>query len=443
MTLKPTNTSAKPLYSAHSSALIGGAISTVCYIYMAVNSQSYGDLGLHPFLLCSLLCGLISILVWWHHSSKGEQVNIWTLLGFAVLFRAIGIFTFPILEDDFYRYLWDARMTMESGSPYGKPPSSYFDTELDDKFELVLGAINYPDISTVYGPMGQWCFALAYLISPGEVWPLQLIFGGADIVLIFLLLKLAKPTTVLLYAWSPLIIKEFAITAHPDVLGALFLLAALMSTQRRHYVWGGIFLAFSAGVKVFALLLLPFLIAKHWRAWCSFLVVATLIALPFGLREAWIPAGLAAMGADWLFNAPLYALLSNFFSIMTTKTILLVSLALFCSIYLLSTSLRSTANEAREMKFRADLLFAGLFLCMPAFNPWYLVWLLPFSVLTPRPWAWVASLSLLLSYACGINLPQAGLEPYQHPTWVLVIEFGLIALAILIPTILGSKKRFI
>lgn len=443
MTLKPMNTSANPFFSARNGALIGGAISTVCYLYMAVNSQSYGDLGLYPFLFCSLLCGLISILVWWHHTSKGEQINIWTLLSFALLFRAIGVFTFPILEDDFYRYLWDARMTIESGSPYGKPPSSYFDTELGDKFELILGAVNYPDISTVYGPIGQWFFALAYLISPGEVWPLQLLFGGADIVVIFLLLKLAKPTTVLLYAWSPLIIKEFAITAHPDVLGALFLLAALMSTQRRHYVWAGIFLAFAAGVKVFALILLPFLIGKHWRAWCSFLVVAILIALPFGLREAWIPAGLAAMGSDWLFNAPLYALLSNFFSIITIKAILLVSLALICGIYLISTTLRSHEEKKLAIKFRADLLFAGLFLCMPAFNPWYLVWLLPFSVITPRPWAWVASLSLLLSYACGINLPQSGLESYQHPNWVLVIEFGLIALAVLVPIIVGTKKRII
>jgi len=422
----------KPLHSA----LVGGALSTLCYAYLALNSQAYGDLDLGPFLFASISCALISFFVWWHHWVNDQSLNLSTLLGFAILFRVIGFFTFPIFEDDFYRYLWDARMTFERGSPYGISPASYFGTDLSERFDVILGSINYPEVSTVYGPVCQWVFALAYLIAPGEIWPLQLIFGLADLAIVLLLLKLAKPATILLYAWSPLIIKEFVITAHPDVLGALCLLTALLQYQRRRYLWVGVLLALAAGVKVFAVLLLPFLLGFQWRGWCSFITTALLISLPFGPLQAWAPEGLRAMGSDWLFNAPVYALLSNWISITMIKWLLLGALTCGCGVYLLHTLYRWPVKLVR-----VDLLFAALFVCLPALNPWYLVWLLPFAVIAPSPWAWAASLSLLLSYASGINLIQTELEPYQHPSWVLVTEFGIIALAACAPPLARHLKR--
>lgn len=424
----------KPLHSA----LIGGTLCTLCYAYLAVNSQAYGDLGLIPLLLCSFVCALISFFVWWRHWRDGEQVNLLALLGFALLFRLFGMFTFPILEDDFYRYLWDARITFENGSPYGISPATYFDADLSERFELILGSINYPEVPTVYGPVCQWVFALAYLIAPGEVWPLQCIFNLADAMLILVLLKLAKPTHVLLYAWSPLIIKEFAITAHPDVLGALCLMIAVLNYHRSRYLWVGVFVALATGVKVFAIMLLPFLLGFQWRGWLGFLITATLIALPFGLLDAWVPEGLHAMGSDWLFNAPLYAILANWLDIVTIKGLLLGALACGCGAYLLYALTHWPLKTPR-----ADLLFAALFLCLPALNPWYLVWLLPFAVITPSLWAWAASLCVLLSYVSGLNLPASELDSYQHPNWVLVVEFGAILIAAISSFFMRRSKHWL
>lgn len=357
------------------------------------------------------------------------------MLGFALLFRVIGVFTFPILEDDMYRYLWDGYMTVESGSPYSVPPIDFFDADnLSDRLEHILGLINYPGVATIYGPVCQWVFALGYLIAPGEIWPLQLIFTLADLLLILTLLRLAKPTTVLLYAWSPLIIKEFSITAHPDVLGALFLILAVVLYQHRRFFGVGCLIALAAGVKVFAVILLPFLLGFKWRGWLAFLVTGALIALPFGIEQAWLPAGLRAMGSSWLFNAPLYELLANWFSVNTVKALLLAIFALGSGIYALKTIFNPTLFNDQIQHSpnhipRGDLLFAGLFLTIPALNAWYLVWLLPFAVIRPSLWAWVASVSILLSYASGINLPHTELEPYEHSKWVLAVEFGIILLA--------------
>jgi len=425
--------------AASNFTLVAGSLSVFAYVYLALSSQKYGDANLVQLLSVSLFCATLSIAVWARHNYTEMEVSIPLMLGFALLFRLIGLTAFPILEDDIYRYLWDGRMTVELGSPYSAAPSKFFEADFSERFEHILGLINYPDIATIYGPVCQWVFALSYLISPGAIWPLQLMFGLADMALILVLLQLTKmglatPNAVLLYAWCPLIIKEFAFTAHPDVLGALFLVLAYLCFRKRLFVWVGIFMACATGVKVFALIMLPFLLGLSWRGWVAFAVTAMLLALPFSaggtnMVDAWLPDGLRAMGGHWLFNAPLYEILTPMLSIQTVKLVLLTMLALGCLVYLLRT-----LRQWPQSHIRGDFLFGALFICAPALNPWYLVWLLPFATIRPSLWAWTASISLLFSYASGINLANSGLglglQSYQIPDWVLLVEFGLIAIAL-------------
>ncbi|MCE2392333.1 MAG: hypothetical protein J4G09_12765 [Proteobacteria bacterium] len=56
---------------------------------------------------------------------------------------------------------------------------------------------------------------------------------GFDLLLIRLLLPLARPAFVLLYAWCPLAIKGIAFTAHPDGLGVCLLMAAVLLRRDR------------------------------------------------------------------------------------------------------------------------------------------------------------------------------------------------------------------
>lgn len=413
----------------HAITLVAGCLSALAYGYLAINSQHYGDANLTQLLGVSFLCAALSFCVWAHSHYAKVRLSAPLVVGFAMLFRMIGLSAFPILEDDIYRYLWDAHMSFELGTPYSITPADFFDVDLSERFETILGLINYPDIATVYGPVTQMAFALAYLISPGEVWPLQLIFALADIGIILILLKLAKPKFVLLYAWCPLIIKEFAFTAHPDVLGAFFLVLAYLQYQHRQFLWVGVLLAFATGVKVFAIIALPFLLALHWRGCLAFVVTALLIALPFlsnevSILDIWLPEGLRAMSSDWLFNAPLYALFLPLAPVSAIKAALLACLALVCGLYLINALRNWPLNQPR-----LDLLFLGLLICLPALNPWYLVWLLPFTVLQPSLWAWTASVSLLLAYASGINLNVGHIESYEIPNWILIIEFASIAIA--------------
>jgi hypothetical protein len=425
----------KPSFKTHSLLLLYGAISTCAYVYLSFNSQYYADATLIQLWVVSSLCAAISITAW-HHCFKSEQVQclnspIFLIIGFAIIFRIIGISSFPILEDDFYRYLWDGRMTIETGSPYGIIPSTFFTNDtLSFQFEKIIGLINHPNVATIYGPVNQYIFALGYFIAPGEIWPLQLIFSLADIGIIIILTRLVKPSFVLLYAWSPLIIKEFAFTAHPDVLGAFFILLAFYIYRQKSWFWIGVFLAFATGVKIFALIAAPLLLRLNWRAWLIFFATAILISLPFGIKDAWIPESLGAMASDWLFNAPLYTALLTFYSINAIKLSLLAVFSLIAVSYFFYLVYKQHYKN-QQMPIRADCLYAAFFLCIPAFNPWYLVWLLPIAALYPSRWAWTASVSLLFAYGSGINLIETQLALYQLPSYVLIVEFGIIFIALL------------
>ncbi len=425
------------MFKQHRLLICAGSLSALAYMYLAISSQQYAQSNLIELWAVSGLCALLSLIVWRHYHNEKQTIPVQLILLFAVSFRLIGISGFPILEDDFYRYLWDGRMTIETGSPYGIAPAAFFsDNSISESFESILGLINYPDIPTIYGPVNQWVFALGYIIAPGQVWPLQLLFSLADLGIIILLLRLAAPQFVLLYAWSPLLIKEFAFTAHPDILGAFFLLAAFYIYARQSWFWLAVLLALAAGVKIFALILVPLLLRFHWRAWLVFITSAIIIAQPFGLKAAWVPAGLSAMASDWLFNAPLYSLLSLWLPISTIKALLLALFALTAATYFFYI-----VHKKQILPIRADRLFGLFFLCIPVLNPWYLAWLLPFAAIYPSRWAWAASFCLLLSYASGINLSGSNLALYQQPIWAVTVQFSVISAALLVDILKDISTR--
>ncbi len=477
-----------------SSTKIAGACSAVLYLSLAWQSRDYGDAGLlHAaivYALCAVLAaGVVALLQRRLESGpiarpELQLMILWLVVG-GVLFRVLGVMTFPILEDDFYRYLWDGRTFVETGSPFGVAPAQWFDDDsIDDRFAAILDAINYPGVATVYGPTLQLLYATGYLFAPGEVWPLQAFAALADIGVMLLLLKLCANYRDLLlggcvlYAWSPMLIKEFATTAHPDITGVLFVVLALLCYCRERGFWLGVCLGLATGVKPFALLIAPFLLGFRWGAWLGllgttallsapFLLGTPLIGLPSQFAAIWAPEGLRAMGEQWLFNAPLYflgvALCGGEGGAHAGDVVLLLKRVLpgsFVLLWVWQLKIWLQAERARnavaiseqerlldpQAFFQARLkrlgelphgwLFGVFLLVIPVLNPWYLAWWLPFAVLrfTGRQWAspWVASVAVGLSYVSGINLDAAdGWGLYQIPGWVLALEFGVIAVAVL------------
>ncbi|HYZ86084.1 MAG TPA: hypothetical protein VE621_16865 [Bryobacteraceae bacterium] len=344
-----------------------------------------------------------------------------TVVGFALLFRLCGFFGAPIYEDDWNRYLWDGRTMATTGNPYGKAPEQWFGEELPEPFDDVLGRINFPGIPTIYGPVCQFSFLLAYWMAPGRLWSLKLVYLLADLALMVLVWNRTRsPAKLLLYSWCPLVIKEVAFTAHTDVLAALFLTAAVLMAER-YAISSGLLFGTAIASKISMVAFAPLLLVqgKYLRAGLGVMAALTLWYAPFLLTGATERDGLQAFASHWEFNSTGYWVLQKLFGDLggVAAGVLFLGFVAF-------------ALFKKRQWLRPDVLVAVFFVLAPVVNPWYLLVLAPLVALQPSTWGMAALSSVLLSYATFGNLQLAGQGLFDHPWWVRLLECLVIVAAI-------------
>ena len=407
---------------------LGGAFALLGYASLAYYSR--GDLGepeLGAFLALMGWVSLPWIFVFACFRGCPDALPVRRLIFWAVMFRVCGLLGIPLFEDDYFRYLWDGYRFAETGTPYGwAPAASFADGSVPEVFQRILDQVNYPDIPTIYGPTTEYIFLLAYFLTPGSLVALQVILIAVDMLLIRLLLGAARPGFVLLYAWCPLAVKEIAFTAHPDGLGVCLLIGAVVLRRRGFAHLAAVCLALAAGAKVFALLLVPFVLARVGvRPWITFCGVLTLLYLPFVVQGGTDMAGLKVFAAAWEFNSALFGVVTGWVSAINAK--LLIGAGLFAlGIAYWHRYCRECPGEIP----RGDWVYGVLLVSMPVINPWYALWVLPFAAIYPSYWAWTAASALLLAYVTGINLGDLEMDAFAQPGWVRPLEFGLIFTAL-------------
>lgn len=400
-----------------------GAWCALGYVALALLARQPGEPDLPIFFLLVAWTGLPVFGLYLYFHRRGASFPLGRLILWAVIFRICGLAGGPFFEDDFYRYLWDAYRFATAGTPYGAAPEAFFvDPEVPALFHGVLDGINYPELPTIYAPVAQVLFLVAYWVQPASVTALQAILIAVDLATIALLLRLAPPRNVLLYAWCPLVVKEIAFTAHPDGAGVCLLLAGIVLARHRRAGMGAVCLALAAGTKTFGLVLAPLVLAgMRPRHWVIFGVTLTAVYAPFALRGATDLASLQVFAREWEFNPALFGLLGAFMSRFEARLVLGIAFAAFWGCY----ALRYARGGAHGIP-RGDWLFGALLAVSPVINPWYLLWLLPFAAVFPSVWAWTASAAILLSYITGLNLQDYAMDPYAQPGWVRWLEFGAI-----------------
>lgn len=401
----------------------------LAYGVLSWSARQSGEPPLILFLGLAVWAALLTFgLYAYHRRNPDEPFPLGRLIAWAILFRICGLLGGPIYEDDFYRYLWDAFRFVQDGTPYGIPPEAFFaDPDVPAHFQRILDQVNYPELSTIYGPVTQLTFLLGYALSPGSIVALQVPLIFFDLLAVGLLLRLAPASAVLLYAWCPLVIKEVAFTAHPDGVAVSLLLAAVVLGQRKRLHGAAVCLALAVGAKVLALLLVPFVLARarpvHWAVFASTLL---LLYLPFVLQGGTDLGTLVVFAREWEFNAAVFGLLKPWISNPVARATCGLALAGWLAWYHVVYRRSASASVPR-----GDWIYGGFLALWPVVNAWYLLWLLPFAVIRPSAWAWTASVAVLLSYVTGLNLDDLQMEPFGHPFWVRPVEYGLIALAML------------
>ena len=276
----------------------------------------------------------------------------------SVLFRAVSIYSWPILEVDIYRYLWDGSVAMEGVSPYryspqqvlAAAPQSELPEDLDRLAQLrygspaaatILSRVHYGELTTIYPPVSQAVFAAATRLTPSSAGVLDrivimktafVLFDLATLAVVIALLRLTGKHVgwSVAYGWCPLVIKEIANTGHLDSVAVFLVVWALYFALRplpdaKSRASGGksvavsaALLALAVGAKLYPVVLFPLFAAVWgrmlgWRRMSAAVlasgVTASVLLWPMvPLQEAPPADGLTAFLRRWEMNDFLFLL---------------------------------------------------------------------------------------------------------------------------------------
>ena len=443
------------------------ALTAACIAY-----ASHGGMPDQLFGVIGLLLINSCLIAWLAVDDAFESLKISQVLITAIALGAIGMLTQPLLEDDHFRYLWDGYITATTGKPFAHAPSHYFvDAGVPGVMQDALNGINNPDIPTIYGPVLQALFALCYWMAPAALWPLKLVLLGAQVAVLLLLgYAGVRPRWLMLLTLHPLLVKESAMTAHPDILIGAALLAAVLAWRRQHEGLAAILAATAVAMKFSAVAaLLFFCINRHGRLSARG-CLAMLLTLGILYAPVLLPASgggeglaVAAFAGQWTFNPLLFkwvaATLGNTVARVTCIGLFALAWLILAGQWLAklrgagrkglnrtatatATAMTATATTATANAMLPSLpspplvgVFIAMLLLSPVVNPWYWLWVLPLAMLPFSPVAWAAATASLLAYSHVLVQVMAGssIATYAVPLWAtglqsvaIVATFGFV-----------------
>ena len=388
---------------------------------------------------------------------SNKQISYKTLVGIAILFRLVFLFSTPNLSQDFYRFIWDGRMLLNGMNPYLSLPAYFIQQNLEPVAEAAklyegMGTLNGSHY-TNYPPLNQFCFFIAALFASksilGSILVLRSIIILADLGILYfgskLLRHLKLPAkNIFWYFLNPFIIIEMTGNLHFEPVMLFFLVWALYKLHLQKWLWAATLLACSISVKLIPLLFLPLFFQwfvpfnlKSYKevkrklpiAFCKLvsfyaliLALTILLFLPFYATE--LIANYSNSVSLWFknfeFNASFYYVFRtigywfrgyNEIAIIGQITpILTILFLLYLSFF-------------RKNKTTIQIITAMLFgLCFYYFtattvHPWYLATPLILCVFTKYKFPVVWSLVVVLTYQAYSN------TPWKENLWFVFIEY--------------------
>ena len=313
------------------------------------------------------------------------------VLAAAALMRVGILLAPPYLSDDVNRYIWDGRVEAAGINPYRYVPVDPHLAALRD--DAIFPNINRSTYApTLYPPVAESIFFIATRVSESLIWmkATMVAFELASVVLLLRLLALLglPRERILIYAWHPLVLWEFAGSGHVDAAVVTFVALALWA-HREKAVWlTGSALAAAALVKFFPAVIFPALYRRwDWKMPVAAGVAAFAAYLPFiGVGKSvfgYLPGYVSEEG---LQNG------SGFFlwNLLKSVTPSLAELGIAPYLALGAAAVASLAIYAVLREKAAEhsigsaiaLAVASTIFLSPHYA-WYFTWLVPFLCVAP------------------------------------------------------------
>jgi hypothetical protein len=354
--------------------------------------------------------------------AERARVGLGLVCGVALLLRVLALGSTLELSDDVYRYVWEGELSARGISPYAFAPGDPALDAVRAELPTLAARVAHPEVPAVYPPLVQGCATLSVRVSHalgvpserGAVWVLRILLACADLLVLWPLAHLARRsgrTREALVAWAfcPLVVFEFAGSAHFDAVGiALFttaLLALARADEQRTFAREAGASALIAGAilsKYLPVFALPWIGAGRTR-WTRAFLAAVFVGLAFvpflflhGGERGFL-GGLHQYRDRWEAGSLLFRFVRDGVHALYSSSPdperdarLVVALA-WCAWALI------VFVRVRERVRGVGLLLAGFLVLTPTLHPWYLTWLLPFVALGPgAAWVWIFAAAPIL-----------------------------------------------
>lgn len=344
------------------------------------------------------------------------------LVGTGILLRIAFLTVHPVGSPDYYRYVWDGKVEAHGINPYRYAPDDPALTPLHS--DLIPRLVTYPNMRTIYPPLSEVLFYLAYLIA-GESYLgikiLILIFDLFTLAGLHLTLKKLKIDRkyLLIYALCPLPLIQFFLDGHVDSFGFTFLIFAVYFYLGGRKTLSYILIGLSMLIKPLALIVVPILFFTEKGA-ANRLKAAAVPVLLFGL--CYIPyiftgspfSALMKFTENWTFNGVVFDILNHF--IRDNQRARAV-----CAVLLVIAYLPVLLGK-KDFLTKIYMSIFLLFIFSPIVHPWYIGWLAVILPLVPR-WSGIAYVGLSSLTAFTILTYQLT-GVWNDYTLVLLFEYG-------------------
>jgi hypothetical protein len=383
---------------------------------------------------------------------KSKTSSISYLIGFAILFRIIFLFSTPNLSQDFYRFIWDGRMILEGFNPYISFPETFIKQGIQPIHEAQqlytgMGELNGGHY-TNYPPINQLCFLIAALFSGksifGAILVLKAIIIAADLGILHLGTKLLKSVNlpiknIFWYALNPFIIIEMTGNLHFEPVMIFFLIWSLYKLHKQQWICSAILLACSILVKLIPLLLLPLFyqwFVKKEQNWLNgfkklgafytiTLFTTVVFFLPFYTNDFIENFG-SSIGlwfVNFEFNASFYYIFREIGYMFRGYNEIAIIGKITAFLTILFLIIITCYKKQDSMIQLITVLLFGLcfyYFMATTVHPWYLATPLILSIFTKYRFPTIWTLMIILSYQTYANLS------WKENLWLVSIEYLIV-----------------
>jgi alpha-1,6-mannosyltransferase len=214
--------------------LLGCGLVLLVLTASGLYAQEKDDIDL--FVALAMAQGAVYLVaLWLIRRGTASSRAVILILGVAAAMRILVLPAPPYLSSDVYRYVWDGRVLAAGINPYRYIPEDPHLAPLRDR--AIFPRINRKNYApTIYPPAAEAIFFAATRIGE-SVWAMKFAMVLFEAIAVALLLQLLASANlpaarIIVYAWHPLPVWEFAGSGHIDAAIIAFTALALWSRLR-------------------------------------------------------------------------------------------------------------------------------------------------------------------------------------------------------------------